>query len=39
MGDSTEEFTSPIKHHGRGTGHWHIKVNPSEFSVSLNIAA
>ena len=24
---------------GRGTGHWHIKVNPSEFSVSLNIAA
>ena len=24
---------------GRGTGHWHIKVNPSEFSVSLNRAA
>jgi hypothetical protein len=24
---------------GRWTGHWHIKVNPSEVSVSLNIAA
>jgi cupin fold WbuC family metalloprotein len=30
----------PIQlYHGRGTGHWHIKVNPSEVSVSLNRAA
>jgi len=21
---------------GRGTGHWHLKLNPSEVSVSLN---
>ena len=35
-----DEFRSNIADpSGRGTGHWHIKVNPSEVSVSLNIAA
>ena len=24
---------------GRGTGHWHLKLNPSEVSVSINRAA
>ena len=24
---------------GRGTGQWHLKLNPSEFSVSINRAA